>query len=560
MSCRSPSFWDIDYTIKAMSYKYPENTRFDWEWMDGSKTPRGSSILHAQRKTFTEANMCDEKTGTDIENMRNFLFSELRVEIENGGLSESLNSDDVQLVLEPKEDPVGVLYCYYFVNPRNRSLFWLDDWKGEEIFMHSLDILSQPRRGLAIQSQYWKHCQLFPDLCIVTEDLKNEIADMVIHAISDHLAWQRSPCPLNVEKLQNHLSLIDRISVESAQKRRHSAVVVGRIMAIFYRNYFFDCHGEECARVTSDQIDYSWKYRPSLLMIACAPLLFMAPVANVRLLYRTLNTRGTEMWNTCVNKLNSQLQDTNLLATVLLNANVGFLAIQSVDNGDGIPLKQLASYMSLVASLSSIILGLVFVQHTRTETGRAEFQLPDFFDRVLLGMHGFETYAFIYSLPYALLVWGMILFFVAFISELSGVGNVTSWVSVGSFVFVIGFLVTWSIWASRDAYADWWFQSEPEWPADRPLQNRPGTRVVNRSGRGRHLPTAHQEDDKSPRLGPLRRLTLPSWTRNRKGSVAESHAMQHTAEPQDVPSLSDRTPDEDSAASGPSVTVCHTRL
>ncbi|KAF9237085.1 hypothetical protein BU15DRAFT_63466 [Melanogaster broomeanus] len=261
------------------------------------------------------------------------------------------------------------------------------------------------------------------------------------------------------------------------------------------------------------------------------------------------------MWNTCFNNLNSQLQDTNLLATVLLNANVGFLAIQSVDNGDGIPLKQLTSYMSLVASLSSIILGLVFVQRTRTEAGKNGFRFNQsiLWDSIRDGTNGPETHAIIYSLPYALLVWGGDWFL-----DSIPLANVTSWVSVGSFVFVIGFLVTWSIWASRVVYAGWLFQSEPEKPADRPLQIRPGTRVVNRSGRGRHLPTAHQEDDKSPRLGPLRRLTLPSWTRNRKGSVAESHAMQHTAEPQDVPSLSDRTPDEDSAASGPSVAVRHT--
>jgi hypothetical protein len=45
-------------------------------------------------------------------------------------------------------------------------------------------------------------------------------------------------------------------------------------------------------------------------------------------------------------------------ATVLLNANVGFLAINSVDVSGRSP-AQIASYMSLVASLGSILLGLL---------------------------------------------------------------------------------------------------------------------------------------------------------------------------------------------------------
>jgi cytochrome bd-type quinol oxidase subunit 2 len=52
-------------------------------------------------------------------------------------------------------------------------------------------------------------------------------------------------------------------------------------------------------------------------------------------------------------------------ATVLLNANVGFLAINTVDKG-GRNAIQMASYMSLVTSLGSIVLGLFFVSHDRT--------------------------------------------------------------------------------------------------------------------------------------------------------------------------------------------------
>ena len=59
---------------------------------------------------------------------------------------------------------------------------------------------------------------------------------------------------------------------------------------------------------------------------------------------------------------------------MLLNANVAFLAIQSVDqisennNPDRSP-AQIASYLSIIASIGSIILGLLLIRQNRTKSG-----------------------------------------------------------------------------------------------------------------------------------------------------------------------------------------------
>ena len=82
-------------------------------------------------------------------------------------------------------------------------------------------------------------------------------------------------------------------------------------------NYFVNFHGEECARLGFDQAVYGWKYHPSLLMTTFAPLLFMAPVNNVRLLHRIFvdDIASKETWNMFVTKLNSQLQETTVLVS-----------------------------------------------------------------------------------------------------------------------------------------------------------------------------------------------------------------------------------------------------
>ncbi|KAF8842888.1 hypothetical protein BDN67DRAFT_271836 [Paxillus ammoniavirescens] len=289
-------------------------------------------------------------------------------------------------------------------------------------------------------------------------------------------------------------------------------------MHTFYHAYFLNFHGEECARLNFDQTVHGWRYHPSWLMTACAPLLFMAPVTSVRSLHRIFvdGIASKDKWNTFINKLNSQLQDTNLLATVLLNANVGFLqATQSANNGQRTTLGQLASYMSLVASMASIVLGLVFVGHHRTESRNTAPEAAKFLYRLQHKRHGLETLGIIYSLPYAFLMWAMVLFFVAFVAECPG--HIMSWTSMGSFVFLVALLVAWCIWTSKEQTGHWWFQPDPDQVELEDLEEDDGGSCL-------------------PRFGFLHRRIPPSWTRNQAAELLpESQPMQDIAGPHDAP-------------------------
>ncbi|KAF9244122.1 hypothetical protein BU15DRAFT_59465 [Melanogaster broomeanus] len=443
-------------------------------------------FMHSDSKTFTEVNICNEEIYGDIEYFRNSLFKDLQVEIHNRNLSGSLSIGEVQLVIEPQESLlVAKLERRRDLSRLQRCLlsFTQRTW-----YPITLLVRGNGRR---------RHWDLFPNLCTITEDLKNEVVDMILHATCDRLTSNRSSCSLTVEELKNYLSLIDKTS---------------------YNDYFINFHGEECARLSFDQTVHGWRYHPSLLMTVCAPLLFMAPVTSVRSLHRIFvdDKTSTEKWNMFVNKLNSQLQDTNLLATVLLNANVGFLAIQSVDDGGGTSLRQLASYMSLVASLASIVLGLAFVEHNRTG------------DTLQHKRHGLEIPAIIYTLPYAFLMWGMVFI-------LRSVCVRVVWSTRrhiigfrGGFMLFVAFLLAWCIWTSREKTEYWWFEADPE-------QFELYHRVENNGAPW------------TSKLGLLRRLVPPSWTRNRTclELTTENHAMRGAPNTQDVPS----TPDEDSPAS-----------
>ncbi|KAG9313441.1 hypothetical protein JVU11DRAFT_5763 [Chiua virens] len=361
---RPPS--GCDHKIEAMWFEYPKTLQDVPEGWTAHRHPEGTLyFVHDETKTFTEVDICDPETHEDIEYFRTFLFTELQTEIRNWNLTESLDIDDVQLVLEPKVDELGVMCCYYFVNPRTRCLFWLDEWEAYEILKDCRGILSTPHKGLAIQEHYWRHWSLYPDFCEVTKALKDEVVRMISHGICDHLTSRKPTSPLNTEELESHLSLIEKVHPNEPEKHEHFVIIIGRIMSEFYHVYFLHFHGEDCARLDLDQRIYGWQYHPSLLMTTVAPLLFMTPVHKVRELHKIYvdDIVNRETWNRLVAKLYSELEVASvLLATVLLNANVSFL--QALGQVPSLP--QFFTYMSLVASMASIILGLILMVHSRT--------------------------------------------------------------------------------------------------------------------------------------------------------------------------------------------------
>ncbi|KAG2035471.1 hypothetical protein BDR03DRAFT_962333 [Suillus americanus] len=383
-----------------------------------------------------------------------YLLDQLQQTIEKGDIS--LDMRQVDLVIELKIRDDSVICCYYFANHRDRCLFWLDDFNPKNIISECKGVQSPSHIWFAIEAQYWKHWDYFPSLCPVTKNIVDELKDMLIHATCDHLTSLQSSAAFDAIKLKDHLSVVDKIQVDptsstdQSMRRGHAAIVIGRIMHVFAHNHFLHYYGEDCVRLNFEQSVHGWAYKPSLLMVIFAPLLFFDPVAQVQDLHKIFvdEVACTARWNEFCSKFKGQLQDSNLLATVLLNANVGFLAINTVDRGSRDAI-QLASYMSLVTSLGSIVLGLSFVSYDRTSRQNTATEAVEFLKRLHDGKHGLEKLAIIYSLPRALLMWGMAFFFAAFSIDWWTSGDMTSRTIVGTVTLVVLVMISSSIILTR---------------------------------------------------------------------------------------------------------------
>ncbi|KAG2066957.1 hypothetical protein BDR04DRAFT_1159614 [Suillus decipiens] len=450
-----------DYKIKAYQVQYPshdENLPTGWT---AHVHPQGARyFLHAQTRTYTESDVCSPDVLNDIVYFSNYLHGELRIAIDTKKID--IEYDDVELVLEPKKAGCAeIVCCYYFVNPAERCLFWLDEYDAEDMLGECRGVTALSHKRLAVQAQYWcaslpkKHWEMFPNICQVTQDILDELKELMLHATCDHLTTTRSAAALGADELKQYFEIVKWIRVNSSCDRAHAVVIIGRLMHTFCRNQYLNFHGQPCARLSVDQTVRDWSYKPSIYMTVFAPLLCMVPVSHLRSLHTSFvdDLASTSEWKIFITRLNGQLQNLNLLGTVLLGANVGFLAIQSVDSGTGRSPTQIASYMSLVLSFGSIALGLMFVTLDLTGKDRGS-EASRFLQRMNDGKHGLEKLAMIYSLPYALLI--MLFFIVAFSYEWCKPGDAVSRSIVGAVLLTVCGLVVWCISVAADNHAPWW--------------------------------------------------------------------------------------------------------
>ncbi|KIJ61579.1 hypothetical protein HYDPIDRAFT_115736 [Hydnomerulius pinastri MD-312] len=453
--------------IKALTFKYPtDDPRIPIGWSKHVHPEGSRYYLHEASNTYTEMDICDAEILGDVEYYREFL-------LDPTGLGPSqLDLKQVELVIEPQGDDEGVLCRYYFVNHVERCLFWVDDLPADSLLGDYKGFNSLSHQKLGVEAEYWLHWHRFPNLCVVTEKLVKELKYPLLYCSLSQLTESRglgsftvtSAVASTLDQLKNYTSLVNDIDARDEAHHHLSAAIIGRIMHYFYRERYINFHGEDCARLHYDQTVHGWRYQPSIFMAFFAPVLFLTPMKNVQSLHKLYvdGVTRVDKWSTFVNDFTSQLMNTNLLATVLLTTNVGFLAIQSVDSNTTRTPQQIASYMSLVSSLASIVLGLVFLERNRHDRPSGASGPANFLKRFHHPKHGLEALAFIFSLPLAYLMWGIVFFFAAFSIECYRVGSTAARGSMGGLIILLCAPAIVALWLSRELMSHWWWQADPD--------------------------------------------------------------------------------------------------
>ncbi|PBK92394.1 hypothetical protein ARMGADRAFT_1080484 [Armillaria gallica] len=333
----------------------------------------------------------------------------------------SFDTEKVDLVLDVTLSETKRTICgYYFVYHANRTAFWLDEFESSKrLWPQTNGVTSSDHILHEIQSQYWHHCALFPSPRCASQAVINELRDIILHAIGDSMVSPTSTVSYSIEELRGMLQLLP---AKSREANDYSGPGVSRIAYILMKHFaherFLHFYGEPAARLNrgTSIYDKNKVHKRSFLFHILKCLLFGAPCAHLREIESMLldGLVSQVAWREFIDKICKDWSHLTIYSTVLITVDVGFLSIQSVDaSPTSSPLKSII-YLSILSSLGSLFFALLLLRHNNTRRNISTCEAVNIMNSYQDSSCRYDNIAIIYSLPYALLMWGIFFFVTAF--------------------------------------------------------------------------------------------------------------------------------------------------
>ncbi|KAF9782854.1 hypothetical protein BJ322DRAFT_179603 [Thelephora terrestris] len=439
----------------------PATTEFE-----GEHVPEWTPLVHPEGALhwvnkhdpiYTDANMREPKLRQRIEEALEEMDNLMRVNFP------PLPGDDWELVLELHKN----ICSYYFVRHSTRCLFWLHEFDPVRALGGLSGVTERTHIHLALQAHYWFHWEMYPHNREAPEHILQELRGILAHAGVDSMTSANSTTPYSEGDLDKFLSYVDHVT-SAGGKHGFSACVVGksnilhpvgifsqyfsgRLMHFFLYARYLNFYGQKVARLASDQTIYGIHPKRTPLIKILSVLFFYTP----ELYLRGLESVYTDFlicqhrWARFITRQQDEWKDIIINVTVLLTANVAFLAIPGIGNS-----TQLASFFSTVTSIGSIVIGLLLVRKHRNKPEDSADN-----DQYLRSRHnpaiGFETLAILYSLPYSLLMWSTVSFTTAIgLETLVSTPQIRTKVSVGAVFAMVMLLIFWCVWITIEGRTD----------------------------------------------------------------------------------------------------------
>ncbi|KAH9922528.1 uncharacterized protein B0H18DRAFT_1184680, partial [Fomitopsis serialis] len=306
--------------------------------------------------------MDDSAASRDLDAFADMLRSELSI-------SQGLPTD-TEVVLYLCQNERDETEClYYLVSETTRSVFWLDE----------------------------------VDSALISGDAR-PISDLFYLNVTTSTT---STSSWDYDDLQKISTATRNIEVDSGAPS----------MWVLAWDRFVNMHGEREARLERHRSTYEQSTRkPSRLLRWVSPLFFNLPLQYLGELQKIWvdRTVNYQPWKAFITNLQKDWETSITPATVLLTANVGLLAIQSIDtNHSDRSMAQIASYISTFLSLGNIILCTILSREHRLDAHMTAESASNYLDGRANMRYGLEIVAISFSLPSVLFLWGMGAFYIA---------------------------------------------------------------------------------------------------------------------------------------------------
>ncbi|KAI0346505.1 hypothetical protein BDW22DRAFT_765350 [Trametopsis cervina] len=302
------------------------------------------------------------------------------------------------------------------------------------------------------------HVEMFPCHRSPSQQILDELKDQLNLGMYDHITSQNSIFPYDKDESADSLRCIKKIRPN--EENATGIWIVARCKQNLIQHAFLNYFGERGARIhrTDSVLEKSLHKPRSWFFCILTPFLFFMPSVYMEEIDNVWidETVDSINWRRFITMLTRDWEHSITPATVILSANVGFLAIQSIDvNSPHRTAAQIASYISGVLALFNYIVCQVLARHHRHSDHFATHKAGEFLERRQSQWLGLESVAITFSLPTALFIWSMLTFLVALMIVFFWQTSLATRVSLGAvlvFMFSLTAILLWLDWESHKEF------------------------------------------------------------------------------------------------------------
>ncbi|KAG1816368.1 uncharacterized protein BJ212DRAFT_1354502 [Suillus subaureus] len=411
--------------------------------------PEGALFFyHSSDRVFTDVDVRDPGTAVTICTMG---------EVVKQAYEEARKADtfhtSVELTLERVEVDGEKKWGYYFADHDRRVIFWLEPHKSKDLLDNVRGVKWKSHVRYALESQYWMHVESFPNKRFLPEDVLVRLKEIVMFTQADSITSEKCLAPYASDEVSSMLGLMDPLMSSVDKEHEHSVWIVARFMGDFCSDKFANFCGQPGARLDSDQSLYDDSIpRPkSILFRFMNVILFGSPDAQSKALHKIWvdYTIVQRRWKNFINRLNNEWNGYTIFSTVMLAVDISFMAVPSVQNQAPVII---VLYMSTLCALGSLVVSLVLAGQVNDSRRDSAKGVASFMVEMSHSILGLESLALMLSLPYALLIWGMVFFAAALSVVIYRTSDVVTISVVSPIWTAIFILSTWPVLAANNIH------------------------------------------------------------------------------------------------------------
>ncbi|KAG1899518.1 uncharacterized protein F5891DRAFT_1189661 [Suillus fuscotomentosus] len=351
--------------------------------------PEGAMIFYQPyKRVFTDVDVRDPQIIVKIDKAVEKAYHEAR--------NASIPLDPfVELGLELIVKDGEEMWGYYFVDHKKRVIFWFEDHRSDSLMSRIRGVERKSHIKYALESQYWRHIELFPNRRFLPEDIVVELKEFVMYAQADNITSQTSVVPFTSDEIASILSLVHLLRSElipSANKNReHSVWIAARIMKYL------------CTRLDVEKSLYGKSDAPKTKLSRTINAMIgrwqeSKAFHKVWVDGRIVHAR----WEQYMDKLNSDWNGYTIFSTVMVAVDVSFLAVPSVQTQDEVIILL---YTSTFSAMCSLLITLSLVTQVNEQLRGSNTAVVSYLSSMAAGsVLDSESFPFMLSLPFGFLV------------------------------------------------------------------------------------------------------------------------------------------------------------